>query len=84
MKIKENMSDLSLIVNKSNKVPRMRTLPKAYAEIKKIDPNTCLSMRALRSLVRNGQIPTVKVSNKVLINLDLLIEWLSCFTDTAA
>lgn len=66
-----------------NKSPRMRTLPKAYAEIIKLDPETSLSMRALRRLVSDGQIPTVKVANKVLINLDLLIQWLSCYNDTA-
>ena len=66
-----------------NKLPRMRTLPKAYAEIIKLDPETSLSMRGLRRLVSSGQIPTVKVANKVLINLDLLIQWLSCYNDTA-
>lgn len=66
-----------------NKPLRMRTLPKAYAEIIKLDPETSLSMRALRRLVSDGQIPTVKVANKVLINFDLLIQWLSCYNDTA-
>lgn len=66
-----------------NKPLRMRTLPKAYAEIIKLDPDSSLSMRGLRKLVSSGQIPTVKVANKVLINLDLLIQWLSCYNDTA-
>ena len=65
------------------KSPRMRTIPKAYKEIKALDPETSLSMRALRRLVSDGQIPTVKVANKVLINFDLLIQWLSCYNDTA-
>lgn len=65
------------------KLPRMRTIPKAYEEIKKIDPDTCISMRGLRDLVSSGNIPTVKIKNKVLINLDLLIEWLSCYNDSA-
>ena len=58
--------------------PRMRTIPKAYAEIKKIDPDTGFSIRALRKLVSNGDIPVVKISNKVLVNLDVLLKKLSC------
>ena len=70
-------------MNTESKAIRMRTIPKAYAEIKALDPDTNFSMRALRELVRSGQIPTVRISNKVLINLDLLLEWLSCYNDTA-
>lgn len=61
------------------KLPRMRTIPKAYEEIKALDPETSLSMRGLRKLVGSGQIPTVKIANKVLINMDLLLEWLACY-----
>ena len=54
-------------------LPRMRTVPKAYAEIKSMDAGTSFSMRALRRMVKNGEMPTVTVGNKQLINLDLLI-----------
>lgn len=70
-------------LNVSNRLPRMRTLPKAYEEIKKFDPDTSISMRGLRKLVGSGEIPTVKIDNKVLINLDLLIDWLACYNVTA-
>ena len=56
----------------------MRTIPKAYAEIKRIDPDTSFSIRTLRKLVNNGEVPAVKVSSKVLVNLDILLEKLSC------
>lgn len=56
---------------------RMRTIPKAYDEIKKLDNNTSFTLRALRRLCTNGDIPTVKVGSKTLINLDLLIDILS-------
>lgn len=69
--------------NNNNRLPRMRTIPKAFEEIKKLDPDTSISMRGLRNLVSSGQIPTVKIKNKVLVNLDLLIKWLSCYNDTA-
>lgn len=73
--MKNNVID----INSSNKrLPRMRTIPKAYAEIKKIDPDTSFTIRALRKLVNNGDLPTVKISNKVLINLDMLLDLLSC------
>lgn len=61
--------------------PRMRTIPQAYAEIKKKDPNTSLTLRALRRMVNNNEIPTVSVASKKLINLDLLFDKLSCYND---
>lgn len=60
---------------------RMRTIPKAFEEIKQSDPDTNLTLRALRRMVNNGEIPAVKISNKVLINLDLLLDKLSCYND---
>ena len=69
--------------NNNVRLPRMRTIPKAYDEIKKNDPDTSISMRAFRKLISSGQIPTVNVGNKVLVNLDLLFNWLSCYNDSA-
>ena len=59
-------------------IPRMRTVPKADEELKQLDPNTCFTLRALRRMVKNNEIPTVSVANKKLINFDLLLEKLSC------
>ena len=58
-------------------VPRMRTLPEAYAELKKADPSTAYTLRALRAAVNKGEIPVVRVGNKRLINLDKLFETLN-------
>lgn len=69
--------------NNNKSLPRMRTVPKAYEEIKRIDPNTSFSLRALRKMVSNGDVPTIKISNKVLINLDLLLDKLSCYNGAA-
>lgn len=66
-----------------NKLPRMRTIPKAYDELKRLDPDTCISMRTLRKIIGRGDVPTVKISNKVLVNFDLLISYLSCYNNTA-
>lgn len=58
-------------------VPRMRTLPEAFAELKKADPYTAYTLRALRAAVNKGEIPVVRVGNKRLINLDNLFETLN-------
>ena len=69
--------------NKSNIKVRMRTIPKAYEAIKELDPDSDFSIRMLRKLIKSGEIPTIKISNKLLVNLDLLIDKLSCYNNTA-
>ena len=69
--------------NKPNIKIRMRTIPKAYEAIKELDPDTDFSIRMLRQLIKSGDIPTIKISNKTLVNLDLIIDRLSCYNDTA-
>lgn len=64
-------------MTKSNTIPRMRTVSKAVAEIKELDPNTDFTERALRRMIAQKEIPTFSVGNKKLINLNLLIEKLS-------
>ena len=63
--------------NKTN-VPRMRTIDNAYAEIKALDPSTDFTKRALRRMVKTNVIPSTQIGNKYLINLDKLLEILSC------
>lgn len=58
-------------------VPRMRTVPEAFRELKKADPNTAYTLRALRAAVNKGEIPVVSVGNKRLINLDTFFEMLN-------
>lgn len=66
-------------------IPRMRTIDNAYAEIKALDPQTDFTKRALRRMIASKEIPTTKIGNKNLINLDLLIAKLSgdCYNDNA-
>lgn len=70
------------INNTPCKLPRMRSLPKAYAAIKELDSETAFSMRALRRMVRSGELPSVTVGNRRLINLDLLFEKLEHYDET--
>lgn len=58
-------------------VPRMRTIPEAFNELKKADPNTAYTLRALRAAVNKGELPVVMVGNKRLVNLDRLFEMLN-------
>lgn len=66
-----------MIEENSKALPRMRTIPKAYEELRTLDPNTGLSMKALRDMIKRGEIPSVKINGKSLVNLDLIIEKLS-------
>jgi len=61
----------------------MRTIPQAYKAIREADADSCMSMRALRKFIAEGNVPTVKIGGKVLINLDLLLNKLSCYNDVA-
>ncbi len=55
---------------------RMRLVAEAYREILENDPNTALTMCALRRLVNSGAIPAVYSGRKKFINLDVLLEYL--------
>lgn len=57
--------------------PRMRTLPECIRELQALDPNTALTLTALRRMVKQGKIPVVEIASKRLINLDLLLDMLS-------
>lgn len=67
----------------NNTTPRMRTIPKAYEEVKRADPNTSLTLRALRRMVNSGEIPCVMVGAKRLVDLDLLFDFLSGYNNSA-
>lgn len=55
---------------------RMRLISEVYQEIKAADPNTALTMCALRRLVSSGAIPVVLSGRKKLVNLDVLLAYL--------
>lgn len=56
---------------------RMRGIEQAYKELKAADPETELTLTGFRRLVTTGQIQSVKVGAKYLINLDVLEAFLS-------
>lgn len=57
-------------------IPRMRTAAEAMKELKKEDPNTALTERALHRMMKTGEIPALKVGSKNLIDLNVLFEYL--------
>lgn len=58
-------------------LPRMRMMKEAFEEIKQTDPNTALTPNALRKMVVSGDIPSIRIGSRYLINLDHLEEFLS-------
>lgn len=50
--------------------PKIRTIRGAYEEIKKNDPNTCISLWAIRDAVSTGRIPSIKAGCKYLVTMD--------------
>lgn len=58
------------------KLPRMRTIKEAVAELKAIDEHTAITEYHIRQLALSGVLPRVQAGKKLLINLDLLIEYL--------
>lgn len=70
--------------NMKNSTPRLRTIPKTLEEIKRVDPDSALTLRALRKMVNQGIIPTVSIGTKRLINLNELMDILSlkCYNNS--
>lgn len=57
-------------------IPRMRTVKEAAVELKELDPHTALSEWRIRELALSGILPRVQAGKKMLINFDLLLEYL--------
>lgn len=56
--------------------PRMRTIPEAAAELKRMDKNTAITLCALRRMVKTGELPSVAIASKRLVNMNQLLEML--------
>ena len=56
------------------RIPRMRTLPKAVAEIRSADPESQFSLPMLRKMVSRGIIECVTMGNYKLIDFDKLLD----------
>ena len=61
----------------TKKIPVVLTVKDAVHKIKKDCPGTAITENYLRQLIKDGILPELKAGNKVLINLDVPIEYLS-------
>ena len=55
---------------------RMRTIEQAAEWLRENDPETAFTKTALRRLVTTGKVPSVRVGQKYLINLETLEDYL--------
>lgn len=58
-------------------IPRMRTAPEIVSELKNLDPCTAMTVSGVRRLAKEGKLHSVKVGNRILINLDQVLDYLN-------
>ena len=61
---------------------KYRTIRKAYQEIKRADPDSCVSEYFIRQIVMSGCIRSKMSGNRYYINLDELEQYLKGGTKT--
>ena len=55
---------------------KYRTIQQAYECLKSQDADTAITYHALRKLVVSGQLPSMRVGKKYLIDMELLSDFL--------
>ena len=60
----------------NNNPIRFRTITGALSQLKKDDPNTCITYAIIRKLCDDGKIQFIKHGNRFIINYDNLINYL--------
>ena len=58
-------------------LPRMRSATRCLEEIKKIDPETEITLGYIRRLIRTEAIPVTKMGKRLTVDLDQLIEYIA-------
>lgn len=58
-------------------IVRMRYARQALEELRREDPESCVSLATIRALAKSGKVPSVKAGKGYLINYDALLEYLS-------
>ena len=57
--------------------PRMRTAEGLLEIIRAEDPDTAVTLRAIRRMIHTGEIPSTAVGCKRLVNVDLVLRYLA-------
>ena len=60
----------------------MRYPAQALEELKRLDPETPITLNYIRTLIARGQIPVLRIGRRQLINLDILIEYFDGVIET--
>lgn len=68
-KLPEELNGL-LGLNKNKTMPRIRSIHKAYLELRKESPELAISEELIRILVAMGELPCVRVGNRAYIALE--------------
>ena len=63
---------------------RARTIKDAAAYFKSVDPQTALTEYAIRTLLRTGKVPCVRMGKKYLVTIEALETYLASDDNTAA
>ena len=58
-------------------IPKMRTVNEAAQELEQLDPNPAMSPYHIRRLCLDGVLPTVRAGKKLLLDLNLLVEYMT-------
>lgn len=58
-------------------MPRMRTIKESVVAIKELDPKSAIAEWLVRNLCKDGRVKCLTSGNKILVNLDDLIDFLS-------
>lgn len=61
-----------------------RTIREAAAWFKSQDPQTCLTETAIRTLLRSGRVPCVRVGKKYLVTIEALEAYLAGTAEPAS
>ncbi len=64
-------------MKENENISKMRTIEAAYAELIAFDPKCCLTKTALRRLVVEGEIKSVRIGAKYLIDMAQLNQFLT-------
>lgn len=56
-------------------IPRLRRINDVLAEMKKRDPKTALKWRTIQSMIKQGEITSIKFGDAWLINIDELYNY---------
>ena len=65
-----------MLTNNDPRIARLRTVSEAAAELRALDPHTAMTPYHIRRLCLTGVIPTLKAGKKILLDLNMLIEYM--------